>query len=192
MPSLASSSESDYALHLTRNLRLTCRVIAAELSAFFFGHNRLSINYCCRGSLQSLRNLALCSLHSLTYLTLVLKGTREITRYGWPYQKDERRLPNPSCRIKPLTASSHLDQGLIAEWQCTANSIFKHIEPSGCQLHLICDVENAELAKQVLEPLLDITTFSDLSIRLNLQPDTKLSQIATDTATRGSGKPFRG
>lgn len=86
------------------------------------------------------------------------------------------------------------------EWHCTIEDMSKHIPPSQLQLFLVCDVEDIEIVKKVLRPLLKLPVLASCNIRLGRDQDSSLYNLARQAATRAVGqtsssaipeKPFR-
>ena len=180
-----------------RNLLLTCHTVYAEVSEWLYSSNRFSIHYTEFEGLQILRNLRPSSIASLTYLTVHLNIT-SCPPGGPCFLAPVSRGLNYGFPDTPLRASSYKSRALLSEWQTTFNYMATHLKTSQLQLHLVCDVEDIETARQVVKPLMDTQLLADCAIRLAQNPDSSIQHLARDTAMRATGylqdqstSPFR-
>ena len=68
-------------------------------------------------------------------------------------------------------------------------SIKAYLKPGRLHLHLVCDVVDIAMARQVALPVLRIPTLASCAIRLSREPDLLIRQLAHTTATRAMGQP---
>jgi hypothetical protein len=169
----------------THALLLTCREIYLGVSALVYGTNRLQVTFHEEESLQFLLHLTPTSLRHVKDLTVLLAV--------FPPDEDEHCRESCGCWHGPLPTIWIVDgatlegKALLTEWEKTVEHIAQHVKPSTLRLNLICDVEDIETAQQVVQPLSQLPTLLDCSIRFNFVPEPDLQTLARSTAIRLMG-----
>ena len=185
------------------NLMLTCQMIYTEASSMLYSGNHLFIRYRDHGNLTALRNLLPSSVASIRRLTIHLNVSS--CEQGNLCCKGHRSAIMHDCTKKhdqPLRSSSPGYQTLLSEWVCVVSYLNMHIPPSKLHLSLVCDVEDFEIAKAIMEPLLDwrLPTVASCNIRLGQDCNLALYDLACKAAAQAmrqsmedqsSQKPFR-
>ncbi|KAB8437444.1 hypothetical protein FH972_025122 [Carpinus fangiana] len=173
---------------VTYNLELTCRTIYREACSILYSTNHFTIQYEQARGLSGLQHLTPSALSSLSRLTVCLNVTQcqNTDPYSkncdelWHWAKwgryDETALQSSSSRFKDI----------LRDWEKAAHHLGSHCKPSTLKLYLICDVENAEVAVPILEPLFSMPQLAKCAIRLGQHPDSKLQDLAREAALRAT------
>ena len=154
--------------------------------------------------LFSLRPLALASLTSLTIALNECKiyeteaPQYEIQFYecfdctGWEEVEGDEASETASVEwttfAEPLGSVSRNDKDIILEWNRLCKHIARCIPPHRLRLSLICDVEDAETAQEVIEPMRQLPLLSACSIRLSTGPDHNLRRMAIKATHELTGR----
>jgi hypothetical protein len=189
IPSFATSVTTNY------NLLFTCRAIHAEVSSILYSTHKFFIKYSDSRGLRALRSLSPHALSSLTHLTVHLNvASCGMCSCCTTSPESPRRCQHDP----PLGTSSRQHEGILSEWESTANYITTYTKPSRLQLHFVCDVEDLEAGTRAVKPFLNMPTLADCSIRLGQKPACDLQDLAQKTAVRAVGNcldehtsPFR-
>ena len=168
------------------NLLLSCRTVYAEVSQRLYSSNRFFIQYKKSEGLEVLRNLRPSSLASLTHLTVHLNVTS--CQLGRPcFKARSGRDQDRNVQDSSLRVSSRKSWDLLSEWQNTLRYMAAHLKPSQLRLHLVCDAEDLEIARQVAKPITDIPLLAECSVRLAQQPSSSIKRLARETGMRATG-----
>lgn len=186
------------------NLMLTCQMTYTEASPMLYSGNHFFIRYQDHGNLTALRYLLPSSVASICHLTIHLNVSS--CEQGSLCCKGHSMSIMHDCTRKhgqPLRSSSSGYQALLSEWRCVVSYLNMHIQPSKLNLYFICDVEDVETAKAIMEPLLDqrLPTLASCNIRLGEDCDNFLYDLAWKAAAqamrqqhvekKSSQKPFQ-
>ncbi|OJJ80194.1 uncharacterized protein ASPGLDRAFT_881991 [Aspergillus glaucus CBS 516.65] len=112
---------------------------------------------------------------------------------GAPCCRGHRVLHDYDCDSyygKPLgpSVSKLFMYAMLFEWYCAIEEMSKHIPPSQLQLFLVCDVEDIDIAKKVLRPLLKLPILANCNIRLSRDQDSSLYNLERQAATQAVGQ----
>ncbi|TVY49540.1 hypothetical protein LOCC1_G000341 [Lachnellula occidentalis] len=167
---------------VSHDLILTCRTFYTDILPILYSTNAFYIRYRDKGNLERLRIL---SPHIIAHLTQLRIHLNESSQNRNPpyYPVDLRCLDDRP----PLEASSH---AVLEEWQTTASHIVAHMKPSTLRFFLICDSANIETAETVIKPLRTAPNFADFRIRLSLERNASLQQLANQISMRSMGYQY--
>ncbi|PSS10877.1 hypothetical protein M430DRAFT_180225 [Amorphotheca resinae ATCC 22711] len=175
---------------LPTQLLFVSRAIHAETFSIFYGQNKFVLRAQVADDLTPLRELSIHALSAMTSLLIRLKC--------WPCPRghEESRPDGLFCLTcgtptllgtAALSSTDQTGRDLVREWGTLCRYLSSAISPGQLRFTFICDVEDLDTGRQVIEPLLGLPTLKQCNIRLGRQRNYQLSALAQETSLRMMG-----
>lgn len=170
-------------------LLFICRTIYAELSHIIYSENSIIVQQSSREKgFQALRNLTTVSTSVLRSLTVHLNGGLCCLYGCCGGSMDTYKISCPNRgRKASLANSAPMDQKVLDDWLRTMEYITANVKPFSLELYLISDVQDHEIALQIVHPIIKFAKFKRCVIRLCHDRDPALERLAEATAIRAIG-----
>jgi len=184
---------------LPLNLLYVCHAMHDEVEKLLYGENRFVITRRDPGGLTALENLSISAIRQLRQLTIRINISSciGICCCGPSWCGNWREIQNwRHEHDSPLSHSSAAEGSLVSQLGNIC-SYLGNIIPDQLSLYIICDCQDFEAAKMIVQPLLALPKLRDCAIRLSMSHRERFQHLATSTVFFAMGRqrlpevPFR-
>jgi hypothetical protein len=172
------------------------RALSEEVAHILYSENSFTISRSGPWGLKPLRNLKITALSSLRFLAIRLNHCECIYNLPFPSLRMSQGPEfqglfrcHPLCQEyavhdSPLRSRWRQHAAILQEWQDMVGKLNSHCQLGSLRLELVCDTQDMDSARDVVEILSPIRNLGACSIRLSRNPSWQHSALARLTARR--------
>lgn len=172
------------------------RALSEEVAHILYSENSFTISRSGSWGLKPLRNLSIAALSSLRFLAVRLNHCECIYQAAFPSLRMSQGPEfqglfqcHPLCQEyavhdHPLRSRRRQHAAILQEWQDIVGKLKSHCQLDSLRLDLVCDAQDMNTARDVVEILSPIPYLGACSIRLSRNPSWHRADLARLTACR--------
>lgn len=186
-----------YCLSLPTALLVVSRAVYAEAISILVGRNKFILRAHTGSDLTPLQTMSNTALSAMTSL-LVRLNCWPCPRGHCVVHTGHLRMKGPTCRVcdtpnaqadAVLVSTRREGQDLLQRWSTICQRLSLVLPPGQLSLTFVCDVDSVETARRVTDPLRNLPTLKQCTIRLGREKDYHLRALAEDVSLEMTKRP---